>query len=230
MDHHSHGGARGTVNGLKSRYYNGYRPCGIHVPCFRNVTTQQKDFLRGYQLGGGASQMGWPRGITDRGIGAALKSELHDPGPWSMSMGVAGETLPRYENYMTLDPKVTDAWGIPVPRFHVTWSDNERNMSKDGREVAAQMLEAAGLRDVKIYHEESAPGWYIHEMGGARMGRNPKTSVLNAFNQTHDIANLFVTDGACMGSSAHKNPSLTYMALTARACHYAVSELKRGNI
>jgi len=230
MDHHAHGGAQGTVSGISSQYQNGYRPCPIHVPKFRNVTKQHPDFLRGYQLGGGASPLGWPRGIAGRGIGASLKEQLRDPGPWSMNMGTAGEMLPRFENRMTLDPKVTDAWGIPVPRFQVAWSENERKMSKDAREACAEMLEAAGVRDVTIQHKEWAPGWYIHEMGGACMGRDPKTSVLNGFNQTHDIANLFVTDGACMTSSGHQNPSITYMALTARACRYAVDELKKGNI
>lgn len=230
MDHHAHGGARGKVTGIKSRYYNGYRPCGIHVPRFRNVEKQHPDFVRGYQLGGGAAPLGWPRGIYGRGIGAAMKEEMRDPGPWMMSLNIAGEMLPRHENRMTIDPEITDAWGIPVPRFDVAWSDNERKMAKDGREVSAEMLEAAGIRDVEIYENDFPPGWYIHEMGGACMGRDHRTSVLNAYNQTHDIANLFVTDGACMSSSAHQNPSLTYMALTARACHYAVDQLKRGNI
>lgn len=230
MDHHAHGGARATVEGISSRYHNGYRPCGIHVPRFRNVASQHPEFLRGYQLGGEATQMGWPRGIATRGVGAALKEALRDPGPWVMNLNMAGEMLPRYENRMSIDPEVTDAWGIPVPRFRVAWSDNERSMARDGRASAAEMLEAAGLRGVETYHEETAPGWYIHEMGGARMGRDPETSVLNGFNQSHEIPNLFVTDGACMTSSAHQNPSLTYMALTARACHYAVEELKRGRI
>jgi len=230
MDHHNQGGARGVLKGIKSRYYNGYRPCGIHVPRFRNIDKQHPDFVRGYQLGGRASPASWSRGITSTGIGAEFKHQLRDPGPWHIRISGTGETLPLFENYMKLDTEVKDAWGVPVPRFHVTWGDNERKMDIDVRTSVAEMLEASGVEDVEIYTKDVPPGHYIHEMGGARMGKDPKTSVLNAHNQCHDVSNVFVTDGACMASSANQNPSLTYMALTARACHHAVSELKAGNI
>jgi len=230
MDHHSLGGSRATVSGIKSRYFNGYRPAGIHVPNFRNIKDQHPDFLRGYQLGGRGVFQGWSRGINTEGVGVDLKTRLRDPGPWTIRLSGAGECLPRYENMMSLDENVTDAWGIPVPRFSVAWSDNELNMTKDIQTTTAEMLDAAGFKNIDTYTRDTPPGFYIHEMGGARMGKDSKTSVLNKFNQSHDIPNLFVTDGSCMTSSAHQNPSLTYMALTARACHYAVEELKKGNI
>ena len=165
------------------------------------------------------------------GFGASFKESLRDPGRWRLSLGGMGETLPYKDNYMTLDAELTDKWGMPAVRFHVRRHDNEMIMRKDMVAAAAEMLEAAGVKDIETYDDEHiAVGNNNHEMGGARMGRDPKTSVLNGWNQCHDIPNLFVTDGACMASSANQNPSLTYMALTARAAHYAVDQLKTASL
>ena len=165
------------------------------------------------------------------GFGAEFKHKLRRPGSWKMELAAFGETLPRYDNYCTLDPSVKDSWGLPVLRFHVTRDDNDRAMRKDMMETATEMLEVSGAKEVTPYDTwQDAPGLGNHEMGSARMGRDPFTSVLNAHNQCHDVRNLFVTDGACMTSSACQNPSLTYMALTARACDYAVRELKAGRL
>jgi len=230
MDHHFAAGAKGKMDGVDSRYFNGHRPCGIVVPRFRNIDTKHPDFLRGYQMGGLGRQFGWSRGTEQVGIGSDFKNQLQDPGAWQMRLSGAGECLPRYENHVRINPNVTDAWGIPVLHFSASWSDNELAMRKDMVTSAAEMLDAAGFTDIETYDKAVAPGEYIHEMGGARMGNDPKKSVLNAHNQCHDIPNLFITDGACMASSSNQNPSLTYMALTARAVHYAVDELMKGNI
>ena len=233
MDHHYHVGARGVFEGYEDRYYQGNRPNGIYIPRFRNISpeTRHPDFIRGYGFQGSASRRGWSRGRSIRGFGADFKEMLRQPGRWTMGLGAFGETLPRYDNYCELDDEVTDAWGLPVLRFHVTRDANDLAMRNDMAATAAEMLEAAGAVNVRPYDDiEDAPGLGNHEMGAARMGRDPKTSVLNAYNQCHDVPNLFVTDGACMTSSACQNPSLTYMALTARACDYAVGELKRLNL
>lgn len=230
MDHHFAVGARGQMDGIASRYYNGYRPAGFVVPRFRNVDEQRPDYLRAFQLGGSASQTGWSRGFRQSGIGADFKDRMSEPGPWSIYLTGAGEMLPLGSNRMTIDPDVKDTWGLPVPRFHVRLGDNEAAMRKDIMACAGEMLEAAGFKNIVLYDSTQAPGAYIHEMGGARMGRDPKTSVLNRYNQSHDIPNLFVTDGACMTSSANQNPSLTYMALTARAAHYAVEGLRNRSL
>lgn len=230
MDHHFAAGARGQVDGIASSYFNGYRPGGFIVPRFRNLTKQRSDYVRGFQLGGGASQTGWARGMRQPGIGADFKNAMKDPGPWSIYLAGAGETLPHKDNRMTLDPAVKDAWGIPVPRFDVRFRDNELKMRVDMKQSAGEMLEAAGFRNVTLYDGDNPPGKYIHEMGGARMGRNASSSVLNGYNQSHDIPNLFVTDGACMTSSSNQNPSLTYMALTARATDRAVKLLRDRQI
>jgi len=147
-----------------------------------------------------------------------------------MTLQGYGECLPRHENYVDLDPERTDQWGIPLPRVHCAWSENERAIREDVKAQSAEMLEAAGCTSVETYDEDGPPGFSVHEMGTARMGRDPRTSVLNAHNQSHDVPNLFVTDGACMASSSCVNPSLTYMALTARAVDFGVSELKRRNL
>ena len=233
MDHHYHVGANGSFEGFEDRYYQGNRPNGIYIPRFRNISpeTRRTDYVRGFGFQGSASRQGWSRGRSMRGFGADLKATLRHPGRWTMGLAAFGETLPRYDNYCELDDEATDPWGLPVLRFHVTRDDNDLAMRKDMAATAAEMLEAAGAVNVRTYDQiEDAPGLGNHEMGAARMGRDPTTSVLNAFNQCHDVPNLFVTDGACMTSSACQNPSLTYMALTARACDYAVNELKRGNL
>ena len=230
MDHCMGGGARGTIPGMEDRTVHGRRPNGIYVPRFRNVATAHPDFLRGYGFQGGADREGWTRGENLPGFGAEFKRTLRTPAPWRFSFYGFGECLPRPTNYVELDPDTKDAWGIPALRIHCEWSDNERKVLKDMSVSAAEMLEAAGAKDIEPIAEDNAPGLTIHEMGTARMGRDPKTSVLNAWNQCHDVKNLFVTDGACMTSSACQNPSITYMALTARAVAHAVEQMKRHEL
>lgn len=236
MDHHYQVVASGEMPGYEDFYYVGNRPNGIYIPRFRNVSAPSKrsDYLRGFGYQGGAGRAGWGRPIP--GFGADLKEALRDPGPWNMYLSAFGEMLPRYENFVELDSEQTDIYGIPVLRISCEFGENEMAMRKDMAEAGAEMLEAAGAQNVTTsdnFNEGglgAEPGLGIHEMGTARMGRDPKTSVLNAHNQCHDVPNVFVTDGACMTSSACQNPSITYMALTARAADYAVAELKRGNL
>ena len=228
MDHTMGGGARGIIPGNEDKVVHGRRPNGIYVPRFRNVKTRHPDFVRGYGFQGGAGRGGWGRGSSMAGIGKDLKHALRDPGPWGFTFYGFGECLPRHGNYIELDSEKKDAWGIPALRITCAWSDNEKVMLRDMSVTAGEMLEAAGARDVATFVEDNAPGLGIHEMGTARMGRDPKTSVLNAHNQCWDLKNVFVTDGACMTSSGCQNPSITYMALTARACAYAVEQMKRG--
>jgi choline dehydrogenase-like flavoprotein len=238
MDHHFQTGASGHIEGLADRYYQGNRPNGAYVPRFRNLgdaASARTDYVRGFGYQGGAGREGWGRGSSEPGIGVQLKRRLHDAGRWNMSLGGFAETLPRYENVVTLSER-TDEYGIPIPRIECTWGPNELAMRPDMKSSAAEMLEAAGCKDVRTYdnHKDGGlgaePGLAIHEMGTARMGRDPKTSVLNQWNQAHDVPNLFVTDGACMASASCVNPSITYMALTARACDYAVRQLKAGSL
>jgi choline dehydrogenase-like flavoprotein len=233
MDHPFQAGAHGEIPGLADRYYFGRRPNGIYIPRFRNLggpDSDGLDFLRGYAYQGQATRGSWGRGVGREGLGQEFKSSLRDPGPWTMWLGGFGEQLPRHENHVALDPQQTDQWGIPLLRISAAWSENEQQLLTDAAEQAAEMLEAAGCVNVRPQQVPSPPGFCIHEMGTARMGRDPRTSVLNAHNQSHDVPNLFVTDGACMTSSAYQNPSLTYMALTARAADYAVAELNRQNL
>jgi len=232
MDHPYQAGASGEIPGYEDKYYSGNRPNGVYIARFRNVDEKSKhpDFLRGYGYQGGASRAGWGRGLITPGLGAAFKQNLRQPGPWQMWIGGWGEHLPRFENYVDLDPTAKDAWGIPVLKIHCAWSDNERKMCQDMATTAAEMLEASGAKNIDSFVLDSPPGLCIHEMGTARMGRDRKTSVLNGNCQAHEVPNLFVTDGAAMTSSACQNPSITYMALTARACDYAVKEMKRGKL
>jgi len=230
MDHCMGGGARGIIPGMEDRTVHGRRPNGIYVPRFRNVTTPSAAFLRGYAFQGGAGREGWGRGESMPGFGAEFKHALRKPGPWRFSLYGFGECLPRPTNYVELDPDTKDAWGIPSLRIHCEWSDNERKLLQDMSVSAAEMLDAAGAQDVEPFVDNNPPGLTIHEMGTARMGRDPKTSVLNSWNQSHDVKNLFVTDGACMASSACQNPSITYMALTARAAAHAVEQMKRREL
>jgi glucoside 3-dehydrogenase (cytochrome c) catalytic subunit len=228
MDHISKAGARGIVPGLDDKYVYGRRPTGTYVPRFRNLGVSGEEkvgFLRGYGIQAGASREGWRRGASLPGLGADLKQLLREPGAWRISLQGYGECLPRHDNYVDLDPERKDQWGIPLLRVHAAWSENERAIREDVKTQAAEMLEAAGCTSVETYDDDGPPGFSVHEMGTARMGRDPKTSVLNAHNQAHDVPNLFVTDGACMASSSCVNPSLTYMALTARAVDYAVREV-----
>jgi choline dehydrogenase-like flavoprotein len=230
MDHVMGGGASGRILGNEDRVQLGRRPNGIYVPRFRNVKQKNPIFLRGYGFQGGGWRREWDRGATMAGFGADFKRTLSQPGPWMFDFYGFGECLPNRDNYVELDKEKADAWGVPALRIHCQWRDNERAILKDMSITAAEMLSAAGAHEIEPFIEDNAPGLTIHEMGTARMGRDPKTSVLNQHNQAHDLKNLFLTDGACMTSSSCVNPSLTYMALTARACDYAVAMMKRGEL
>lgn len=234
MDHHFRCGAAGVYDGFHDKYYKGRRPNGIYIPRYRNISkdTARKDYIRGFGYQGGASRENWMRGVRELNVslGAEFKEKLIQPGPWRMGLGAFGECLPYHENKVELTEEVRDKWGQPTLKFDCEFKENEKAMRKDMMEDAAEMLEAAGFKDVNTYDAGSYPGLGIHEMGTARMGRDPKTSVLNKWNQIHSVPNVFVTDGACMTSAACQNPSLTYMALTARAADYAVQELKKQNI
>ncbi len=234
MDHHFRIGGSGTLPGMEDRYFIGNRPAGNYIPRFRNVggDTDQPNYVRGFHYGGGAGRSGWGRGGGQRDIGASLKEKLRDPGPWRMYIGAFGEMLPDFDNHVYLDPEKTDRWGIPLLHMSCEYGPNEMEMRKDMLASAGEMLEAAKATDISTYDqlETTAPGDAIHEMGTARMGRDPKTSVLNKWNQAHDVPNLYVTDGACMTSSACQNPSITYMALTARAVDHAVDAMKKNEL
>jgi choline dehydrogenase-like flavoprotein len=228
MDHISGQRANGVHPGFSDRYYSGKRPGGIYIPRYRNLNDQEEDFVRGYGFQGNARRMTWNRGADEAGVGAELKAELHQPGPWTFGMIAFGEMLPRADNRVTLHKTRTDKWGIPVPVIDCSWGDNDLKLAAKAAADAKEMMEAAGFTNITTTEEPFAPGHSIHEMGTARMGRDPATSVLNGYNQAHDVKNLFVTDGACMTSSACQNPSLTYMAITARAANYAAQQLKEG--
>jgi len=230
MDHVKGGGAVATIPGNEDKQVVGKRPNGIYIPRFRNVKTKQSGFIRGYGLQGGGGREGWQRGILQAGFGAEFKSALTQPGPWRFNFQGYGECLPNHKNYAELDKEKVDAWGIPVLKIHCAFSDNEFALRKDMSIASAEMLEAAGAKDIVPFTDDDPPGFSVHEMGAARMGQDPKTSVLNAHNQSHDIKNLFITDGGAMVSSSCVNPSLTYMALTARACDYAVKQMRKGEL
>ncbi|GAB3222662.1 GMC family oxidoreductase [Spirosoma arcticum] len=226
MDHHSSLGADGHWEGDLDKYYLGRRANGIYIPRYRNYGTDKRDYLRGFGYQGGASRTGWQREIAEFNFGADFKERMTQPGPWIMGLGGFGETLPYYENRMYLHPTDKDKWGQPIVVFDVEFKENERKMQRDMVNDAVEMLETSGFTRVKPNTTSSFPGRGIHEMGTARMGRDPKTSVLNGHNQIHAVPNVFVTDGSAMTSSSCVNPSLTYMALTARAADFAVKQLK----
>nr|MDQ6903999.1 GMC family oxidoreductase [Bacteroidota bacterium] len=230
MDHHLGVGAGGTVDGYDDKYYYGRRANGIYVPQYRNILGDKRDYIRGFGYQGGASREGWSRDVAEMNIGGDFKDALAEPGQWSMGIGGFGEILPYHENKITLDKNKKDAWGLNVLAFDAEWKDNERKMRIDMMNDAIEMLEAAGVKNVKGRDGDGTMGRGIHEMGTARMGLDPKTSVLNKWNQVWDAPNVFVTDGSFMVSSNCVNPSLTYMAMTARAVDHAVSELKKQNI
>jgi choline dehydrogenase-like flavoprotein len=231
MDHIMDGGATGTLPWAKDRMEVGRRPDAIYVPRFRNVKTKHPGFLRGYGFEGRAERAGWERGADMPGFGAAFKKSLiSDLGPWELNLGGFGEMLPRHENFVAIDPHLVDAWGIPALRINCVYSDNEKKMQDDMVVTATEMLEALGATNIRPYKDDNPPGLVIHETGTARMGRDPKTSVLNAHNQMWDVPNVFMTDGACMTSTANQNPSITYMALTARAVDYAVGQMKKREL
>lgn len=238
MDHHFKVGARCEMPGFEDRYYVGNRPVGFYVPRFRNLDpgSRHPGFLRGYGIEGESYRPSWRRGGDPDSFGVELKRRLRTPEAWHVDMMGFGETLPQYANHVRLHPNRKDPYDVPQLVIDCTWGSNERAMRKDIAASAAEMLEACGGRDVRTFDDladdgtGAEPGLGIHEMGTARMGRDPRTSVLNGHNQCHDVPNVFVTDGACMTSSPCQNPSLTYMALTARACDFAVTQLRQGNL
>lgn len=230
MDHHFRTGASGIWEGDQDKYEFGRRPNGIYIPRYRNINGEKRDYIRGFGYQGGAHRSGWQRVVAEMGFGADMKNAASEPGPWSMGMTGFGECLPYYDNSIRLNMDKKDKWGQPTLHFDAEFKENEMKMRKDMANDAAEMLEAAGLKNVKTYDAGSYPGMAIHEMGTARMGHTVKDSILNKWNQVHECKNVFVTDGAAMTSSSCVNPSLTYMALTARAADYAVSELKKGNL
>ena len=231
MDHHLAVGAYGSMDGFGEKYYKGRKPTGVYIPRFRNLgtkETERKEFLRGYGFQGGAGRGGLAEHITELGYGAEFKVKALEPGKWSMGIGGFGECLPNHDNKMTLDYDKLDQWGLPTITFDAEWKENELIMRKDMLQQAKEMLEKAGFTNIGTFDSLSAPGIGIHEMGTARMGRDPKTSILNENNQIHGVPNVYVTDGACMTSSGCQNPSLTYMALTARAANHAVKQFKNN--
>jgi choline dehydrogenase-like flavoprotein len=230
MDHIYGVGATARVEGYHNSYYKGRRPTGIYIPRFRNVSKQDQDFVRGYAFAGGAQRSSW-LGLAGSGLyGKALKDKIRSAGDWNFYLGGQGEMLPHYDNHVRLHSTLTDKWGIPQLVMHCEHRDNEQKMIQDMGSSAAEILEAAGLSQVEAFITPRVPGLAIHEVGTVRMGRDADTSILNGYNQAHDIPNLFVTDGSCFSSSAWQNPSLTFMALTARACDYAVKQLAAGKL
>jgi choline dehydrogenase-like flavoprotein len=191
----------------------------------------RKDYVRGFSYQGVGERLDWNNaGMSIDDFGAGFKEKITTPGPWEMILGAYGETLPYEKNGITLDKEKVDQWGQPLVHISVEYGENESAMRKDAIQSAAEMMEAAGMINIAKFDYQNPPGAAVHEMGTARMGRDPKTSVLNEHNQLHDAGNVFITDGSCMTSSGCQNPSLAYMALTARACDYAVSELKKMNL
>lgn len=232
MDHHFRVGAQGSLAdaGLDDKYYYGKRPTGFYIPRYRNLFGDKRDYLRGFGYQGSASRSGWQRAVRELGVGGDFKDALAQPGAWRMGATAFGEMLPNHDNKIGIDETRTDKWGLPVLKIDCEMGENEALMRVDMMNDMAEMMEAAGARDVATFDRGYFPGMGIHEMGTARMGHDPETSVLNRWNQVWDAPNVFVTDGSCMTSAACQNPSLTYMALTARAADHAVSELKRGNL
>jgi len=228
MDHHFRCGANGQVEGFDDKYFFGKRPTGFYIPRFRNVNGDKRDYVRGFGYQGGASRSGWGREVAELSIGPELKNALCEPGGWSIGATAFGEILPYHDNTVSLDKTKKDAWGLPILAFDCSTRENELKMRKDMMEDMKEMLESSGVKNVKTFDNQYFLAQGIHEMGTARMGRDPKTSVLNGNNQMWDATNVFVTDGACMASASCVNPSLTYMALTARAASFAVEQLKKG--
>ena len=230
MDHHYMLGAQGTVDGYTDQYYYGRRANGFYIPRYVNLGGDQRNFLRGYGYQGSASRQGWSQDVAEMNIGAEFKEALTEPGSWSIGATGFGEILPYHDNMISLNHEVKDKWGLPVLTMDAGLKENELKMRKDIVKDLVEMFDNAGIKNITTWDKDYAIGQGIHEMGAARMGRDPRTSVLNSHNQVWDAPNVFVTDGACMVSSGCQNPSLSYMALTARAADYAVSELKKQNV
>lgn len=229
MDHLSGMGGGGTYPGFEQFYHHGRRPNGFYIPRYRNVT-EEAGFVRGYGFQGRAMRESWNRGTWGPGVGAELKARLRTPGAWNMGLSGFGEMLPYEHNRITLSDTAKDKWGIPVPHIDVTLGKNELAMIAQVQKDTREMLEMAGCTNIQLRNHYGGTGLGIHEMGTARMGHDPGTSVVNKHNQAHDVPNLFVTDGACMASGGCQNPSLTYMAMSARGAHFAAEFLKAGKI
>jgi choline dehydrogenase-like flavoprotein len=231
MDHHFQLGAVGQPQGFDDKYYKGRRPGGIYMPRFRNIDekSKMKGFIRGYAYLGGSGRYGYHQ-TAEASFGVEFKENFMQPGPWTFNFSAFGEMLPYHENQVRLNYEKLDKWGMPTLDIDCELKENEHKMRADMKIAAEEMLHVAGLKGVRQWEAPYHPGLGIHEMGTARMGRDPETSVLNEHNQLHRVKNVFITDGSCMTSSACQNPSLTYMALTARACDYAVQELKKQNL
>ena len=232
MDHHFQVGADAIIEGIEEKYYIGRKPAGFYIPRFRNVggDSNQKNYTRGYGYQGDASRGGVSKNALELGYGSDFKRSITKPGDWSIGMQAFGEILPYHENKMYLDQDDKDSWGLPKVVFDAEIKENELNMRKDMMQQAIEMFEAAGAKEIVPYDKKYIFGNGIHEMGTARMGNDPKNSVLNKHNQIHAVKNVYVTDGSCMTSSGNANPSLTYMALTARAVKHAIQELNKKNL
>jgi len=230
MDHHLGVGASGRVEGYEDKYTYGRRANGIYIPRFRNMNGDKRDYLRGFGYQGGGGRGRGNTSAEEQTIGVGLKESLTEPGSWTMNIGGFGEILPYHDNVVTLDKNKKDKWGLNVLSIDAEWKDNERKMRVDMKNDAIEMLEKAGVKDVKGREGDGTIGRGIHEMGTARMGADPKTSVVNKWNQIWDAPNVFVTDGSFMTSANCVNPSLTYMAFTARAVDHAIEELKKQNL
>ena len=232
MDHHLGVGASGQMDGFEDQYYYGRRANGVYIPRYRNIGKDKRDYLRGFGYQGGGSRQGWSSLVAELSIGKELKDAVTTPGSWSIGIGGFGEILPDHSNQVTINKDLKDKYGLPTLLFDTEFKENDYKMRIDMAADAAEMLEAAGAKNVSSHDRKSqhGVGLGIHEMGTARMGKDPKTSVLNKYNQVHACKNVFVTDGSFMTSAACVNPSLTYMAFTARAANYAVEELKKGNL
>lgn len=232
MDHQLGGGATAKIDGFEDKYYSGRRPNGFYIPRFRNLhsTSEKMEFVRGYGYQGGASRNDYGAIISEYNYGKKFKEAMLEPGEWRITLGGFGEVLPYHDNHMFLNYDKLDKYGLPTIVFDAEFKENEKLMKKDWTTQAQEMLEKSGFKDIKARKNKAFMGGGIHEMGTARMGHDKKTSILNKYNQIHEVPNVYVTDGACMTSSGNQNPSLTYMALTARAANHAVSELKKGNL
>ncbi len=232
MDHHIKVGAKADFEGFNDRYYIGRRPSGFYIPRFRNLNnaTKREDYVRGFGYQGYAEREAWEDNVNLPGFGADFKKALTRPGKWAIWLGGWGEVLPYADNRVTLDTTKTDPWGLPQAKISFELGANERHMRKDMQASAMEMLEQSGFTNISGFDYDYVGGECVHEMGTARMGLDPNTSVLNKWNQLHEVPNVYITDGSCMTSSASQNPSLTYMALTARACDHAVRQLKKGNL
>ena len=224
------GSLTASMEGYADKYYYGRRPTAVMMPNFRNVYQQETDFLRGYMTFYTATRSGWAHNTDGPQLGGGYKDAISEAGDWGIYMMMQGETIPKEGNYVELSRDQHDEWGIPQLVVSVDYDDNDVRVMNDFLQQGAEMLDRAGCKNISPNDSGQAPGLDIHEVGGVRMGKDPKTSLLNKWNQLHACPNVFITDGACMTSTGTQNPSLTFMALTARAANYAVSELKKGNI